>query len=68
VAVVETYQTASVVDAAVRQRSDVAAGRRRPRVVAGHTIPTSDCNPGIDFSIPRFGIKNFVILESGFRD
>jgi len=28
----------------------------------------SDCNPGIDFSIPRCGIKKIVIPESRFRD
>jgi len=28
---------------------------------------SSDCNPGIEFSIPEFGIENFVIPGSRFE-
>ena len=31
-----------------------------------NSIINSDCNPGIKFSIPGFGIEKFVI--PGFRD
>jgi len=31
-------------------------------------VDTSDCNPGIDFSIPGSGIKQFVIPGSRYQD
>jgi len=47
----------------------VTLGRHWYHTKNQHIIPVkiSDCNPGIEFSIPRSWIEKFVITGSHFR-